>query len=289
MTPVPNELHRYFNCTRGVEVLEKRALYFSPINEYNDPFELIPAASSDIFRYTPQEIHQKITEIAKTEEGKKKMEALEESLGIDEFLLGASVAASAIIYPYLTAAIATGLFLLGIIDEEEDIKLLATKYFSIFQTARSCSFSKMYDNILMWSNYAEGHKGIVLSFDTFLKYWHGEEFRKIDYSNERIRLPNSRTDANEYVWKMLTRKSLDWSYEQEYRMIKLTRENTTPEGKGILFPFDSKALKAIRLGLNIEEGLRQRILRLRDERYKDAVVYQAKFNRREYKLDFEQL
>ena len=278
----PPILHRYFSFSNGYDVLNNGTLFFSTIDKYNDPFELIPAATSDIFRYPPKEIRAKIAEIAQTEEGKKKIKELEQELGVDDFIMGASVIASAFAYPYLTAAIATGLFLLGLTDETDNLKLFATKYFPVFQSAKSCCFSKVYDSALMWSHYADGHKGIVLSFDTFVNYWSGEGFHEITYSSKRIGLPSESTDANEYTWNMLTHKSADWSYEQEYRMIKMNM------GQNVI-PFDPHALKAIRLGLNIDEDKVKQILQIRDEKYKDTKIYRARYNQKEYKLDFFEL
>lgn len=249
---------------------------------YNDPFELMPAAASDLFKYPPKDIHREIAKIAKTEEGKKKIQKIKKDLGLDDVFMGASVVASAIVYPYLTAAIATGLFLLGLTDETDSVKLFATKYYPVFAKLKSCCFSELCDSILMWSHYADGHNGIVLSFDTFMNYWDGEEFRKINYTNKRIGLPTSSMDANEYIWGMLTQKSEDWSYEHEYRMIKFGMDQD-------VIPFNPQALKAIRLGLNVSDEEKNQILQIRDQKYKDTVIYHARINSNEYKLDFKEL
>lgn len=281
-------LHRYLKFEAAKETLKGGQLKFSCISLYNDPFELIPATSSDFFSCSPEEIYKKIENIAKTEEGKKIIQEIENTLGIDDFIMGASIVASAITFPYLTAFLASGLFLLNLTgtDENNKIQLLATKYYPIFLTAKCCCFSKVYDNILMWSHYADSHKGIVLSFDTFLDYWE-DEFHEMEYSNKRISLPTLETNQNDYVWNMLTSKSLNWSYEQEYRMIRLDRERKFHDDNRIDVPFKAEALKEIRLGLHVKEEQRKDIIDLRDKRYKDAVIYQAKLNKSEYKFDFE--
>lgn len=279
---VPPILHRYFDYKDGLKTLKKCSLHFSTTGKYNDPFELMPAAASDLFKYPPKDIRREIAKIAETEEGKKKIQKIEKELGLDDVVMGASVVASAIVYPYLTAAIATGLFLLGLTDETDNIKLFATKYFSVFAKVKSCCFSELYDSILMWSHYADGHNGIVLSFDTFMNYWGGEEFREINYTNKRIGLPKSSSDANEYIWGMLTQKSEVWSYEHEYRMIKFGMDQN-------VMPINPKALKAIRLGLNVDDVKKDEILQIRDQKYKDTPIYHARINPNEYKLDFKEL
>lgn len=289
ISTIPKDLHRYFSYERGYQALQTGSLYYAPIHKYNDPFELVPAASSDLFKISTDEFLQKMIEIAETEEGKKKIQEIEETLGVDDFILGASLAAEALMFPILTAIIGTGLFLMALGDETDKIKILACKFYPLLRKARCCSFSDVYDNNLMWSHYTGGHKGMVLTFDSFVGNWPKGSFRMMEYSNERIGLPSPNSDPNEYIWNMLTRKSLDWSYEHECRLILLNPELTLQGDDGISIPFRRKALKSIRLGVNIGENQRNDILRLRDKQYKDTIVYQARFNKREYKLDFEQL
>ena len=269
------------NYSGAKETLNQCNLLFKNIHEYNDPFELIPATSSDLFRFTPDEIRKKMEDIVQTEEGKKKIQELETSLGMDDFIMGVSFIASAVYFPILTATLVTGLFLLDDSDEEERIRLFAKKYFPLFKSVKCCCFSESFDNNLMWSHYADKHCGIVLSFDPFVDYWKGDEFREVIYSDKRAGLPTEEGNANEYVWKMLTQKSKDWAYEQEWRMIKINMGNEQ------YLPFSPEALKGIRLGLNVKESQRDEIKSIRDRMYKNAVIYQAKFNRKAYKLDFE--
>lgn len=95
-------------------------------------------------------------------------------------------------------------------------------------------FSANPKNILMWSHYANNHKGIVYEFrkDLFLEtesihpYFKGKEY-KVEYPNDRSYELLSYTkigqEKNEQFEKELLIKSKDWAYEEEYRMIDLEK------------------------------------------------------------------
>ncbi|MEV3817662.1 DUF2971 domain-containing protein [Aeromonas salmonicida] len=96
-----------------------------------------------------------------------------------------------------------------------------------------CCFSKEPDNILMWSHYADHHKGFVIEFDVidilddtitvssdFIKEpEYNLMLSKVNYS---INMP-TRTFRDEDPTKVSTMyfltKAIDWEYENEYRCI----------------------------------------------------------------------
>lgn len=116
--------------------------------------------------------------------------------------------------------------------------------------ARVSCFSLIENNILMWSHYADKHKGICLEFDSDLTS-HGftnlaeedisegevgyTEYEKTNY------LSSNRIFA---VSKIFLCKSNIWSYEKEFRLITL---NKKPE----LQEFKKSFLKSVYFGLNM--------------------------------------
>lgn len=91
-------------------------------------------------------------------------------------------------------------------------------------------FSKNPTNILMWSHYANNHKGIVYEFkddlfrntDSLTENFNGND-NKVIYSNDRSYDLLSYTLTGEekkaqFAKELLT-KAKDWEYEEEYRMI----------------------------------------------------------------------
>ncbi|MDZ7794954.1 MAG: DUF2971 domain-containing protein [Spirochaetia bacterium] len=87
-----------------------------------------------------------------------------------------------------------------------------------------CSLSSTGDNVVMWSLYADGHKGITIEFDIpdHLIAENGEyeygKFYKIKYEPE-LKNVSSEKINKEIAFRIFTRKTKDWEYEQEYRLL----------------------------------------------------------------------
>ncbi|WP_081863147.1 DUF2971 domain-containing protein [Azospirillum argentinense] len=81
--------------------------------------------------------------------------------------------------------------------------------------------SEKRENLLMWSHYANCHRGFVVEFNgdhQFFKRGTENEYyniKKVLYSKERP----SRSFFNMTYFDVLFTKSIDWSYECEWRMI----------------------------------------------------------------------
>lgn len=99
-----------------------------------------------------------------------------------------------------------------------------------------CSFSEIDDSITMWGHYADKHKGICLEFDANSEVF--AQAVKVKYSNNIycIDINNSSDLSEEHLLKhgydLLFHKSVDWSYEREWRIIN--RANTTIKYNPIL-------------------------------------------------------
>ena len=88
------------------------------------------------------------------------------------------------------------------------------------------SFSETKDNLLMWSHYADQHKGIVLCFDTSHPFFakdpsRDKQLARVHYRKDRMKaLPQSlrhglyMADSTRIYFE----KSDEWIYEKEYRL-----------------------------------------------------------------------
>ena len=80
---------------------------------------------------------------------------------------------------------------------------------------RICSLSASSSNILLWSHYAEGHKGIAIELDVsgleemIHKVRYTDELA--NYSSELIPFPSTK--------ELFTSKTKHWKYESEYRVL----------------------------------------------------------------------
>lgn len=77
------------------------------------------------------------------------------------------------------------------------------------------------NNILMWSYYADEHKGFCLGFDIRKQ---PELFAPLRFMNYTNSIPSYNPYINSKLelpyWDAISNKSLDWSYEREYRTVK---------------------------------------------------------------------
>lgn len=116
-------------------------------------------------------------------------------------------------------------------------------------------FSSDYSDPLMWSHYADNHKGVSLIFDLEvlqkdLKKEKNQEFffSEVTYDNDHLSLnwfdsslPFSKNKET-YIKSHLFKKITNWSYEQEYRIITHTGEKVE---------YNYNALSGIIFGMKI--------------------------------------
>jgi hypothetical protein len=129
---------------------------------------------------------------------------------------------------------------------------------SDFQQRGVACFSAKMDDILMWSHYADGHRGFCLEFDT--TYEPFSKARPVIYAKTFPTL-----DAEEVAevfirrnpepqMKFLFTKSGCWEYEQEWRV--LHREG------GTAYTFAAEALTGIYLGCEMTDVHEEIVVRL---------------------------
>lgn len=89
-------------------------------------------------------------------------------------------------------------------------------------------------NLLMWSHYADKHKGICLEFST-----HNDVMccpLRVDYPEQFPVVRAYSTDSAENLRPLLTKANV-WAYEHEYRLI--AQERSTATGGGTLITDNS--------------------------------------------------
>lgn len=100
------------------------------------------------------------------------------------------------------------------------------------------SLSKCNDSILMWSHYADNHKGLVFEFDySHIKELYLHEYpHKIDYIEKLNLLSHAAVQAERRMQmaSILLLKYIDWAYESEYRIIDFDFQGNKPFQKELL-------------------------------------------------------
>lgn len=127
------------------------------------------------------------------------------------------------------------------------------KYNETIDTYAILSLSGNPNNNLMWSHYANSHKGFCIELDVSIL----GEFRKISYEKDTPKLPlidmveNTLTNKGEEemaekIVRFLHQKLDYWKYEDEYRII--LRGNIKSKKDFILKKYPPEALTAIIFG-----------------------------------------
>ncbi len=104
-----------------------------------------------------------------------------------------------------------------------------------------CSLSQNFDNGLMWSYYADEHKGCCIEVEVTSKKW---EELIVDYKTDIYSLNTSTPNSLEDV---LSRKSLYWQHEEEVRYIR-----TFDMGSRVS-PYVSIKIHKIWLGMKVDD------------------------------------
>ncbi len=113
-------------------------------------------------------------------------------------------------------------------------------------------FSASWGNPVLWSNYADKHKGICLGFDVPV-----EMLIKAVYKNKWILMELDKTKetakfSEKVIRKLLTTKFSNWKYEEEYRLYVKLDKDTEEDGFYFYNYSDHLQLREIILGPRCE-------------------------------------
>jgi len=127
-----------------------------------------------------------------------------------------------------------------------NLELIKSKF---SQMGVAC-FSEKLDDILMWSHYANGHRGFCLEFDTYCEPFQNIDniqIQKVIYSDSYPLLsPAAVTETKYMPIEPLITKSTDWKDEKEWRLLM------SPEGDPS-FKYELKTLTAIYFGCSMPD------------------------------------
>lgn len=231
-TPPPGPLHHYFSLANGPEkirwlkelVVDGKAFLRSPL-DFNDPFDCLPLIAMPKTPVAWDLLGRRYREAVRADFGSKMAEDMWasycklSSTKKVELLLDASRATSA----------AAGIFCLTELD----------------------------DSVLMWSHYADNHKGVCISFDLEgskpSDLWGAQP---VQYAEARPEIPALRkTGETSEMYHALLRKADFWSYEKEWRVVVAGRA-----GEHLSFP--PSTITTVTFGARCTAEMEQRV---RDE------------------------
>lgn len=193
--PPPRSLFKYISLSNEnrwtwlEDIVVRHRIFLSSPSDFNDPFDCAPTLSS------PK------TAIAWEVTSKRYIQRIEREFGANE-----------------ARAVRAGLKKLS---NRDKLRLLnEASRLSAEQTGIYC-LTELSDNVLMWSHYADNHKGVCVEFriDSH-PISHIHAVARVFYQTERPELPILRIDDDENrTYDALRTKAEFWAYEKEWRLM----------------------------------------------------------------------
>jgi hypothetical protein len=116
-------------------------------------------------------------------------------------------------------------------------------------TGVTCFFSAEPKDPLMWAHYADNHEGFCIEYEITKEI---EDLHEVNYSSQYPKVSATELifSQRETFQRVLTTKISNWSYEKEYRLIKLYELTPESPGKKILLP-EGMGISRIIAGVNM--------------------------------------
>lgn len=241
MQMMPDRLYKYRSCEdKHISAFDKDELWLSTSDLFNDPFDTLIQYDEGKIRsrfdciFQPDIFDAMLNHIAAGGKIAEPLDHLVDSTEIENLRIKA-VEALALGKKFRPSEEQMIQF---IIQKEAYLTLLpkiAQRFSSVV------CFSEKIDSILMWSHYSYNHTGFALGYDlrSLLlpndnnlglfpvvygeKRYNAEEFLLYIFGSLML-LPMKEADKMSSI-KLLLYKSLEWQYEQEWRIIKSDASN----------------------------------------------------------------
>lgn len=280
---------KYMSSTTAKVVLANRTLRWSPAAAFNDPFDMQFDLHLD---FDVEELisrcKQDIRNILLSDRG------FNPNIGLGNVLARLQVIAPRMPVPALDQFIDDGLRL-AIKNMPADMLAMHDKLRKHFQTYKVLCLSERNDSILMWSHYADHHRGVVCRFaclEATDSSWAvakpvsyvGQMPRFIDSEDLRGLLTGQVDLRPESIAeRTIFSKALDWKYEREWR-VYLPSKDVGDE----FVNFHSPELSAVYLGCRIADVDREEIVALSRCINPNVELFVARKSSREFSIEFDQ-
>jgi hypothetical protein len=241
--------YKYSSLENTKKILQSKNLKLTNPNDFNDPFDCnIPTIEYDINR-----ISKKVKKIFLKTQAKDK---------------------------YISKKNWNKLFESNLLKDDllEDFKSIKKDWNKYIGFYRILSLTTNNNNILMWSHYADSHKGVVLGFN-----FNNNKIKQVKYDNKNnIKIKkfldemfldmfnelkidiNTKYNEDKFINKFISHlhlyffiKNEVWNYENEYRLV-LNNENII---KKPFLDFNNNQLKEIIFGIKVSKKERENFLK----------------------------
>lgn len=230
------------------QIFTKNEIYFSSARDFNDPFDCFPClktefAEDHIRQYSNYLVKKKFADQPRADRRKKVAEIRSRMKRPGE---------------------------------------LEQLYFQQMYSYGLYCLSEAFDNILMWSHYADNHQGFCLEFSSrepqsspFPVSW------RMTYQKDRP-IVDTTVTADDIATDLIVRrglltKSLDWAYEKEWRVLETTGTGPRVLPKGLI--------TAVILGAKMKPEDREQLLFWTRQYPTPLEIREARLSRSKFCLD----
>lgn len=266
-------LYKYLPANR-LDVLENLAIRFTQPRALNDPFEASPLL--DISSETKggieqierdaQDFWKNVSAEEKTPENHKKLQDTIRELNVYAL--------------EKTSPSSVGVALMDEVNQK----------LGVF------SLSRTFGNLLMWTHYADSHKGFVIGLDESHEFFYQRTYQGIKSAPNKISYTTQRSITHgsdpDFYAKLLCEKPIDWAYEEEVRIFRhITAEhakNCSTDSAGYpvcLFKLPKECIKSIYIGAHAQPGLKESILGFKKLHDLCADIYETRISKNRYELE----
>ena len=279
-TNAPPIVYKYLSCDGAFPALRKLSVKYTPIEEFNDPFEGL------LRNFSQQEFEELVSRARESVQKEQTWRKFCDCLPFKDLEK---------LYCCRRDVLAGRLDLDSCLKSALDIttKGMMERYPQSFSEHYGMvCFSARFDSILMWSHYAENHKGVVIGY-------HSRFFRPlypVQYRKERVPLPvgqftKRKGDPPLSMWhvKALTTKFIDWAYEQEWRGVERREKLLKTKVKDSVVLYSKvppQTVASIYIGTRTDETLRNECISFA-RRHPNCRLFQARYDDRDFALAFD--
>lgn len=153
-----------------------------------------------------------------------------------------------------------------------------------FNSIGVCCFTRNVNSILMWSHYASNHQGFCVEYKYNLRI-NGINPLDVNYSDSFVKA-DFHIEKQNSLFHMIFTKAKQWEYENELRSIDSQFTDTNSRK----VPFLKEDIKAIYLGVKIEDKLKKEILTITKDIYNNSItVYQGILSPNSFEIHWDKI
>lgn len=291
---LPDVVYKYTNEKAARLIIANRTLRIGRPTEMNDPFDgyigdLFDVELKDHYSAAAVTLVDMLSRDP-AEFAKRIGVPLEEAIATSATMNAGTAAQRDALLALLTSSMIEDLYP-QLKVERKAIELQKVAMVAQFRNCGIFCATRNNSNLLMWSHYADEHRGFVFGFrpdaarDSFLCL-----LEPVTYSDDRSsfykpfdplvgEMPPQTSEAMRAFTRSLTAvKSTHWAYEEELRIVI---PSYVPEGQSAVFiPYYATELAELYLGHRVATGVREELVAAARAVNKDVAIFQARITPR---------